>query len=236
MGGVRPLTPCFPVVEGPRSVAPLGGPAFISGMHCDTCDRDSSNRRVCPYCFTPYPTDESGEKNASKRASPPPIVTPRPPANSGTANDSLAANARERFMRQTPIVRWSAVGIFLVFAFWVFSGGDEAATAAGSAAGSAAGGTTSAAAPALPPMTVDQARAHIAQTRGTALVETNGDEVFVSFTAAAFPLRDDGQRALVERFSQADELVEGRKRRISFYNPNGRLFAQTDGAGNLILK
>ena len=33
----------------------------------------------------------------------------------------------------------------------------------------------------------------------------------------------------------ADEIVEGRKRRIYFYNPNGKLFAQADGVRGVVL-
>ena len=34
---------------------------------------------------------------------------------------------------------------------------------------------------------------------------------------------------------RADEIVEGRKRRIYFYNPNGKLFAQADAVRGVVL-
>lgn len=53
--------------------------------------------------------------------------------------------------------------------------------------------------------------------------------MFVSYPAATFPLLEEGQVALAQQFARADEIVEGRKRRIFFYNPSGRIFAQSDG-------
>jgi hypothetical protein len=135
-------------------------------------------------------------------------------------------------MRQTPIVRWTGAGIVLLLLLWAFTGGDDTTAAANpmTAPGEAVGGE------ALPPITREDALAHIAQTRGTALVEVQSDEVFVSFAAANFPLDEPGQVLLVRRFAQADEVVEGRRRRIYFYNPTGRLFAQSDAVTGVTLK
>ena len=44
------------------------------------------------------------------------------------------------------------------------------------------------------------------QTRETALVDIQADEVFVSYPAATFPVREAGQLALVQQFTQADEV------------------------------
>lgn len=170
-------------------------------MHCTTCGKDSTNRRVCPHCFTPYPTVED------------------------TVGDTRAV-----VMRLTPVMRWAGLGIAIVLSIWMFSGSDE--PSAPNAAGS--GATTAIAE--SPAMSRDEAVAHIKHTRETALVETQADEVFVSYSAATFPLRAEGQLALVHRFARADEVVEGRKRRIFFYNPNGRLFAQADPLKGITLE
>jgi hypothetical protein len=85
------------------------------------------------------------------------------------------------------------------------------------------------------PLQREEALAIIRQTRESALVDIQQDEVFVSYPAATFPVRPEGQLALVQQFTQADEIVEGRKRRIFFYNPNGKLFAQTDGVRGVVL-
>jgi hypothetical protein len=82
----------------------------------------------------------------------------------------------------------------------------------------------------------EAAVALIQSTRAQALVETQADEVMVSYSAAAFPLDAAAQRQLVEAFARADEMVEGRKRRIVFYNPAGRVFAQADGIAGLTMR
>jgi len=82
----------------------------------------------------------------------------------------------------------------------------------------------------------EAALALIQSTRAQALVETQADEVMVSYSAAAFPLDPAAQRQLVEAFARADEMVEGRKRRIVFYNPAGRVFAQADGIAGLTMR
>lgn len=85
------------------------------------------------------------------------------------------------------------------------------------------------------PLQRDEALSVIRQTRETALVDVQQDEVFVSYPAATFPVREEGQLALVQQFAEADGIVEGRKRRIFFYNPNGKLFAQSDAARGVII-
>ena len=86
------------------------------------------------------------------------------------------------------------------------------------------------------PQEREAAKALLDATRQQALVETQGDEVMVSYSAAAFPLTPETQRQLVEAFVRADEVVEGRKRRIVFYNPAGRVFAQADGVAGLTMR
>jgi hypothetical protein len=51
----------------------------------------------------------------------------------------------------------------------------------------------------------------------------------VSYAANVFPAQLDGQLALAQQFARADEIVEGRKRRMVFYDPQGRIFARSDG-------
>lgn len=198
-------------------------------MLCTTCGRDSTNRRVCPYCFTPYPPPEDPNAAPSLRRSSSGSNPAVPPARTtGQTLEHVARDSQAFVMRQTPVVRWAGAGIVLMLLFWAFSGGDESPTQA-AASGRAVEG-------ALPAMTREQALAHLQTIRSTSLVETHNDEVFVSFTAATFPLSEEGQVALVRQFVRADELVEGKKRRIFFYNPNGRVFAQSDGVTGITVK
>ncbi len=197
-------------------------------MICAVCNKESNNRRVCPYCFTPYPSDapESRQSTGASRPS-----TGASKANwSGDRAPSPAAEGglgvaidrvRELFMRQSPVVRWSVAGIAAVVVVWMTVGG-------GSGAKTYEGGTVPSNIIATP-MQREEAIALVKYTRETALVDTQADEVFVSYPAATFPLLEEGQVALAQQFARADEIVEGRRRRIFFYNPSGRIFAQSDG-------
>ena len=189
-------------------------------MLCIACNKESNNLRVCPYCFTPYPPEPAPGARTSTRMSAT-SASPKP----GGAGKSVVTEIRGLFMRQSLVVRLSALGIAVVGVLWI---------ATGSSGGS---GSPGAASPAIiaTPLQRDDALAIIKQTRESALVDVQQDEVFVSYPAATFPLREEGQRALVEQFAEADGIVEGRKRRIFFYNPNGKLFAQSDASRGVII-
>lgn len=147
--------------------------------------------------------------------------TSRPVADEGGMSFGPLEPAHAWFMGQSPVVRWSAAGILVIGLIWLFSGGEETPRGEGQVA-----------VPvnvAAAPMSRDFALSIIKQTRENALVEEQSGEVFVSYPAATFPVQEEGQLQLVTQFAAADEVVEGRKRRIFFHNPSGRRFAQSDG-------
>lgn len=136
-----------------------------------------------------------------------------------SVQDALVA-ARAFVMRQSPVVRWSGLGILVVAVLWTLSLGNQPKQLVPGSVPSniiASG------------MERGEAIALVKRTRETALVETQADEVMVSYPAATFPILPEGQFALAQQFARADEIVEGRKRRIFFYNPSGRMFAHSDG-------
>lgn len=181
-------------------------------MICTACNKESNNRRVCPYCFTPYPAEGTqGRASTSRQAV----------ASEGLRLGPLEP-VRAWFAQQSAVVRWSAAGIVIIGVLWlVTGGGDDAATASGPVAVPVS--------VTAEPMTREAALALIRQTRETALVEEQAGEVFVSYPASTFPTTEEAQLELVTQFAAADEAVEGRKRRIFFHNPSGRRFAQADG-------
>jgi hypothetical protein len=204
-------------------------------MKCLVCEKESNNKRVCPYCFTPYPPEEIAA--AARSGSHPRVSQQTPRASqqvprasvqaqrtSGTSPEAPSAltlavlRGRDFVARQSPMVRWTGAGIFLVLGIWMFTGSDEPVFEAGSVPSNIIAS----------PMQQEEAVALIKRTRETALVDESSDEVYVSYPAASFPLRADGQIALAQQFARADEIVNGRKRRIFFYNPNGKVFAQAD--------
>lgn len=189
-------------------------------MLCTACNKESKNLRVCPYCFTPYPSEPAPGARASIRMSAPVGAT-----GAAGAGKSLSTEVRAFVMRQSPVVRWSALGIIVVALLWALTSPGDSGTGSGSTAEAVT----------ATPLQRDEALAVIRQTRESALVDVQQDEVFVSYPAATFPVREEGQLALVQQFAQADGIVEGRKRRIFFYNPNGKLFAQSDATRGVIL-
>ena len=185
-------------------------------MRCNACGKESNNQRVCPFCFTPYPapgsTKGGGRSSTSTRAVP----------DAGNAATQALAPAKAAFLKQTPLVRWSLVGIVGVLLLWTFTGGSDK-NGVDLTPGSVPSNIIAT------PMQREEALALIKRTRETALVDMQADEVYVSYPAATFPLLPEGQIALAQQFARADEIVEGKKRRIFFHNPSGKVFAQSDG-------
>jgi len=189
-------------------------------MVCISCGKESKNLRVCPFCFTPYPA-QAAQKRQTQRVN-----------RAGSAPQQLLEKLKDYYeaarvfvMRQSPVVRWSGAGIIVVLFVWMFTGGGNREFEVGVVQSEII----------ATPLQKQEAIALIRQTRESALVDIQADEVFVSYPAATFPTREEGQLALVQQFTQADEIVEGRKRRIFFYNPNGKLFAQADGVRGVVL-
>jgi len=194
-------------------------------MVCAVCNKESNNRRVCPYCFTPYPNDApAGRQSMAQQRQSVGMQRPSGTGSKTPASGGLPAPveaARVFVMKQTPLVRWTGVGIVIVLLIWAFTSGER--TGPDLAPGSVPSNIIAS------PMQREEAMALIKRTRETALVEMQQDEVSVSYPAATFPVQPEGQIALAQQFARADELVEGRKRRIFFYAPTGRKFAQSDG-------
>ncbi len=195
-------------------------------MLCTACNRESKNLRVCPYCFTPYPLEPTaGSKRASTRMSSPKLPPPSLSGEMKAGGENLLAKVRGVVMRQSPVVRFAGAGILVVAILWIATGGNDPQFEPGVVQSDII----------ATPLQRDEALALIRQTRETALVDVQQDEVFVSYSPATFPVREEGQLAIAQQFAKADEIVEGRKRRIFFYNPNGKLFAQADGVQGVML-
>ena len=195
-------------------------------MLCAVCNKESKNQRVCPYCFTPYVMEapsakrpsQSGMPAASGAAGTSGAAGATPVSDAVAALRGVAQRAVAWYRRQTRTVQVTTAGIAAVLFLWWVTGEEPAPVEAGGA-------------PALQLATMsrDEALAIVKQTRESAIVDVQQDEVFVSYPAATFPVREEGQVALAQQFAAADAVLEGRARRIYFYNPNGKLYAQADG-------
>lgn len=184
-------------------------------MVCATCNKESPNRRVCPYCFTPYTTGVPASAASTRQTGSVAVQS------SGSSLSNTTQGIRGFIMRQSPIVRWSGLGIIVISLVWYLA--DSRPSVVTSPPGTVPANIITA------PMSRDEALALIKQTREQSVVESQADELYVSYAAGSFPVQIEGQLALVQQFTRADEIVEARKRRITFYNPQGRIFAQSDG-------
>jgi hypothetical protein len=113
---------------------------------------------------------------------------------------------------------WGLVGLFTVFGVGYYFIGRERVIPVGVAIPNLIRGPMSAADAARTLKTINDA----------AQVAVRGREVTVQISAAAFPLKREGQLALAQQYARADEIVKGGKRAINFLDPDGKSFARAD--------
>lgn len=149
-------------------------------MVCTNCNKESNNKRVCPYCFTPYPPETP--QGRTTRAVPRQTTAAKAAAEYRGRGPLDAV--RDLIAKQSPLVRWSGLGIIVLSLLWVTTSGDDK--------------------PELKPGSVpsniivsemmrEEAIALMKRTRETALVEMQSDEVSVSFPAATWPKEKIGR-------------------------------------------
>jgi hypothetical protein len=85
------------------------------------------------------------------------------------------------------------------------------------------------------PMSRGDADGVLRTVNGGSKVEEHNGELTVRITTATFPERRDGQLALAQQYTRADELVNGKKRAITFLDPNGNPFAHNDPEKGVVL-
>lgn len=182
-------------------------------MLCPKCGKESSNLRICGYCQTPYPTD-APDRGGSKRG-----TRAGKPSRSSNAPAGGALGALGDFIgRQSRATLWSVIGVLaLLTVAYQFTGRD----------------------PAIPvgvvlpnfitaPMSPVEATNTLRALNGSTQPGERAGEVTVRVPKASFPERRQGQLALAQQYARADEIIQGRKRTISFLDPDGKLFAKAD--------
>lgn len=131
------------------------------------------------------------------------------------AGDPRPALARKQLLR-----KWGGIGLIavaVVLAVWSLVGSGERDIPIGVA---------------MPnliarPMTPLEATGMLREVRATAQVNVQNGQVTVQLSAALFPEKRTGQIAFAQRYAGADEIVEGRKRPITFLDPDGSEFARS---------
>ena len=128
------------------------------------------------------------------------------------------------YRRQTPIVRrLLPVILFLsLFALIPVDSGDDMGP-----------GVT---VPQATPDAKAQAESLLAQTAQRATIEQSGNELVVTYAVTGFPGDDGERKALAEAYARADALVQGRRRTIYFYSPQGQVFAKSDSVVGVVLR
>ncbi|MBM3907240.1 MAG: hypothetical protein FJ363_04070 [Gemmatimonadetes bacterium] len=173
---------------------------------CSKCGKESHNQRMCPHCFAEY----SPQDRASGRAG-------------GAPASAKQLVAKLPF---TPRMRWGLLGVLLASGIWFGFAGREREIPAGEVIENLVAA----------PMSAGEAEALVRRVRQEAKVETRGEELAVTFPAALWPQQRAGQLAAAQQFARAIEIVEGRKRTISFYDPSGSLYAKADAAGVVMVR
>jgi hypothetical protein len=137
-----------------------------------------------------------------------------------TGRSAQAGNPRATRARLSPAIRWGVIGLLAAITVGYYLVGRERAIPVGVVIPNLIAG----------PMSPGEANVTLKTINGTAQVDVRDGELFVRIGAAAFPERRDGQLALAQQYARADEIVQGRKRAISFLDPGGNQFARADPA------
>lgn len=199
-------------------------------MVCGNCGKESNNLRVCPFCHTPYAPEPAprASQRVSTQTNPALQNIPQTSRRSTPGMAAMAESEKPPFFAsaRSRIMVWSAVGVFALAVGGLFVLYRERPIPNGVVLPNII----------LAPMTAAEADVIVRRIAETGKVDASGAEVAVHFPAATFPLHRDGQLALAQQYARADEIVEGRKRPIAFYDPDGRVFARASGGGVMMVR
>jgi hypothetical protein len=126
----------------------------------------------------------------------------------------------------SPLVKYGMPALIVVFLLWYFVLGAERKIPTGTV---------------MPdivaiPMTRIQAEALLERMKDATTAGTGGSDIAVTIPRASWPERRAGQLAVAQQYARADEIVNGRKRTISFFDPGGTLYAKADAAGVVMVR
>lgn len=186
-------------------------------MLCPKCEKESNNLRVCPFCQTPYPTDVSARGGTPRFTR----ATATPRSSRATSARDVATDPRVAMAeaKRSRTIRWVVIGVLAAgTAVFYFVARDKPIPV-----GVALPNLIAAS------MSPIEAANLLRTVNGTAQVEERGGELVVR-VSNGFPERRDGQLAFAQQYTRADEIVQGKKRAISFLDPGGKSFAKADPA------
>jgi len=183
-------------------------------MLCPKCGKESANLRICGYCQTPYPVDRPGQAglSQSKRAA------QAAKAANAAASSGLVGGIRSFLGRQSRATLWGVMAVIAVLTVvYMRSGGDKEIPVGVVVPNLIA-----------TPMSPVEANNTLNSINGAAPADVRGGVLVVRVPTAMWPDRRLGQLALAQQYARADEIVQGRKRAISFLDPDGNQFAKSE--------
>lgn len=148
---------------------------------------------------------------------------PRGGARQSTAS---AISGGALALKLSPPVRWALLAVIVLVGAWYALSGRERAIPTGVVVADLVAA----------PMSRGEAESLLRRVKAEATVADRGGEVTVRFPAALWPERRAGQLAAAQQFARAVQVVEGRKRNISFFDPSGTLYAKATAEGVVMVK
>ncbi len=182
---------------------------------CPKCEKESNNLRMCPFCHTEYYPPQRGSRQS--------VATPR-----ASVASVPASAGRPNFQKKgiSPVTKFGMPVLIVGFGVWYFVIAGERRIPVGVVIPNIVNA----------PMPRMQAEAFLKRINATAKSEVVGDVLVVTFTAAMWPEHREGQIALAQQYARADEIIEGKKRKIDFHDPLGVLTARADLTGVMMVK
>jgi hypothetical protein len=188
-------------------------------MLCPKCEKESNNLRVCPFCQTPYPVDRDsrGTPRITRSVTAPRGTAAIPVRASGDPRIAMASKSRAK--------RWAVIGFLAIFTggYWFMT--REPSIPVGVPIPNLIAGA----------MTPLEAAGIVKNTSGGAEPDVKDGVLVVKVAATMFPERRMGQIALAQQYARADEIVNGKKRAISFIDPTGQKFASADPTKGVVM-
>jgi len=159
----------------------------------------------------PAATDQAGKSRSARATKPGQAGTPAARGGGKGGRRGVSAHKSRALL-------WGFVGLLTALtAAWVYSGRERTVPI-----GAVLPNILAA------PMTPVEATNTLSAVNATARVEERNGELTVRVAAAMFPEKRTGQLALAQQYARADEIVQGRKRPISFLDAAGNRFARAD--------
>ena len=183
-------------------------------MLCPNCGKESNNLRVCAFCQAPYPTDGVGQSGTGRASRA--VVSPR-------TSKAIPATALNEGRSRT--MRWVAIGLLAAVTIGYYVMQRERVIPAGVVVADLI----------ARPMSATEAANVLRGVHATTPPELRDGVLIVRIPSDIFPDRRDGQLALAQQYARADDVVQGRKRTISFLDPSGSPFAKADPATGVVL-